>query len=108
MPRTLLTRQPAAQEGEGVAERKFFRGRGAAVAVFQLARFEAAVTHDHAVRNPEKLRVCELDSGTFVTIVEQHVDTRCLELVVETFCGFAYTGRLRCVDGDHDQLEGRN
>ena len=56
-----------------------------------LPAVEAAIAHDHAVRNADELGVRELDARTLVAIVEQHVDARGQELVVEAFCGFTDT-----------------
>ena len=49
---------------------------GAPVAVLELAGIEAAIGHDHPVRNAEQLRIRELDAGPRVAVVEQHFDAR--------------------------------
>ena len=58
------------------------------MAVFELAGRDAAIAHDHAVRNADELGVRELDARTLVAIVEQDVDARGEEFVVEAFGGF--------------------
>ena len=57
-----------------------------------LPAVDAAVTHDHAVRNADELGIRELDARPLVAIVEQHVDSCGQELVVEAFCGFTDSG----------------
>ena len=61
------------------------------MAVFELAGLEAAIAHDHAVRNADELGVRELDARPLVAIVEQHVDAGGQEFVVEAFGGFTDT-----------------
>ena len=58
------------------AGRELFGGLGAPVAVFEQALLQAALAHDHAVRDADELGVRELDAGPLVAIVEQHVDSR--------------------------------
>ncbi len=73
---------------ERIGQRKLFGRFRAPVTVFELAGREAAIAHDHAVRNADELGIRELDARALVAIVEQHVDACGQELVVEAFGGF--------------------
>ena len=94
---------------EGVGRRELFGGFRAAMAVFELAGCQAAVAHDHAVRNADELGIRELDARPLVAIVEQHVVLprpgvrhRGVQRFHWTRCDFGALMR------DHDHLEGRN
>ena len=85
-------RELAADERDGIAQWKLFGGFRSAVAVFELAGGDAAVAHDHAVRDTDELGVRELDARTLVAIVEQNVDSRGQQFVVEAFGSFTDGG----------------
>ncbi len=74
------------------AEREFFGRFRAPVAVFEFAGGDAAIAHDHAVRNADEFGIRELDARTLVAVVEQNVDSCGQELVVKAFCGFTDGG----------------
>ena len=67
-------------------------GNSSAMAVFELAGSDAAVTHDHAVWNADELGIRELDARPLVTIVEQYVDSRGQEFGIDAFSGFTDSG----------------
>jgi hypothetical protein len=58
-----------------------------AVAIFERAALEAALADDDTVRNAQQLGVGELDTGTRVAIIVEHLDTGSAELRIERIGG---------------------
>src|SRR5437016_774067 len=72
--RARLTRQARANEIERIVEGKLAALGLAAMAVLQLARLDPPLAHHHAMRNPEQLRIRELDAGAGVAVVIKGFD----------------------------------
>jgi hypothetical protein len=85
-------REPAADEADGICERKFLRGFRTSMAIFEFACRDAAIAHDHTVWNADELGIRELDARPLVTIVEQYVDSRGKQFGVKAFGGFTDSG----------------
>src|SRR6267142_134526 len=75
------------------------------VAVFELARIEAALRHHQPVRDPQQLRIGELDSRARVAVVVQDFDPSGGELGVQAFGDFTDTGGLLQVQRYEHHLE---
>jgi len=70
--RAALAAQARANEYERIIERKILTRRVAPAAVLESAGLDAALTHDHAMRNPQKLGIRKFDAGAGIAVVEEY------------------------------------
>src|SRR3569833_3204422 len=68
---------------ERIVEREFLALRVTPAPVFELTRFQPALSDNQAVRDAQQLRVGELDARTGVAVVVQHFDSSSSELGIE-------------------------
>src|SRR5882724_6940753 len=97
-----------ADECERIVEREFLAFRITAIAVLEFACFQSALTDNHAMRNPQQLRIREFDPRAGVAVVVQHLDSGGSEFGIQPVGDLAYPcGFLHAHRHQHD-LEGCN
>src|SRR5258707_4405937 len=79
-----------------------------AVTIFENPRGEAPFPDDDPMRNSDELGIGEFHARTGVAIVEQYVDARGVELLIQGIGRLLDASRLLVIDRHQDDLERRD